>query len=284
MRTAWPMRCSFSMSANRTWPSPPGPNPTPGEVATSASDTRNDGELERAHLAVGLGDGRPHEHGPLGGRQVPPDAVEPVAQRVAPGQVGLVDPLRVVGHLVHGHDGGDLDGLEGAVVEVALELGERGDDLGVAHQERHPPPRHRERLGERVQLDGHVLGPGDLQDRRRLVAVEGDVGIGEVVHEDDVVLTGEVDDALHPGQVDTRRGGVVGERQHDDARLGPGRLPRLHEVVEEGLGRRRARRCWWPAPGAPGGPRRRRRAGRRCGSGTTATARARCRRGRAAPT
>ena len=42
LRTAWPMRCSFSMSANRTWPSPPGPKPTPGDVATSASDTRNE--------------------------------------------------------------------------------------------------------------------------------------------------------------------------------------------------------------------------------------------------
>ena len=29
------------MRAKRTWPSPPGPNPTPGEVATSASFTRN---------------------------------------------------------------------------------------------------------------------------------------------------------------------------------------------------------------------------------------------------
>ncbi len=41
LRTPWPMRCSFSMRANRTWSSPPGPKPTPGEVATSASVTRN---------------------------------------------------------------------------------------------------------------------------------------------------------------------------------------------------------------------------------------------------
>ncbi len=40
LRTACPMRFSFSMSAKRTWPSPPGPKPTPGEVATSASLTR----------------------------------------------------------------------------------------------------------------------------------------------------------------------------------------------------------------------------------------------------
>src|SRR5580658_3812434 len=37
LRTAWPIRCSFSIKAKRTWPSPPGPKPTPGEVATSAS-------------------------------------------------------------------------------------------------------------------------------------------------------------------------------------------------------------------------------------------------------
>ncbi len=41
-RTAWLMRCSFSMSANRTNASPPSPNPMPGDVATSASCTRND--------------------------------------------------------------------------------------------------------------------------------------------------------------------------------------------------------------------------------------------------
>src|SRR5205807_5722256 len=38
-RMAWPMRCSFSTSAKRTNPSPPGPKPTPGEMATPASGT-----------------------------------------------------------------------------------------------------------------------------------------------------------------------------------------------------------------------------------------------------
>ena len=37
LRTAWPMRCSFSISAKRTKPSPPGPKPLPGETATSQS-------------------------------------------------------------------------------------------------------------------------------------------------------------------------------------------------------------------------------------------------------
>ena len=42
LRTAWLIRCSFSMSANLTNASPPSPKPMPGEVATSASCTKND--------------------------------------------------------------------------------------------------------------------------------------------------------------------------------------------------------------------------------------------------
>ena len=93
---------------------------------------------------------------------------------------------------------GDLDGLEGAVVEVALELGEGGHDGRVAHHECHPPPRHGEALGQGVQLHRHVLGAGHLQDRGRLEAVEGGVGVGEIVHQHDVALwrQGLADSAL----------------------------------------------------------------------------------------
>src|SRR5438093_919443 len=83
---------------------------------------------------------------PPGPLDRPPDAAQPVAQGVPPVLVDLVHDLRVVGRLVHGHGGGDLDGLEGAVVEVALQLGQRLHDLGVADQEADPPSRHRERL------------------------------------------------------------------------------------------------------------------------------------------
>ena len=39
-RTAWRIRCSFSTSAKRTKPSPPGPKPDPGETATLPSRAR----------------------------------------------------------------------------------------------------------------------------------------------------------------------------------------------------------------------------------------------------
>ena len=223
------------MRANRTWLSPPGPNPTPGEVATSASSHQELGELQRAHLPVGLGDRRPHEHGAPGRGDLPPDAVEPVAQGVPSGLVGLVDQLGVVGRFVHGHDGGDLDGLEGPVVEIALELGQGLHDGGVADQEPHPPAGHGERLGQGVELDGHVLGPRHLQDGGRGVPVEGDVGVGEVVDQDDLVLLGELHQTGHPCQVDALGGRVVREGEDHHPGLGPCRLPRLHEVVEEGL-------------------------------------------------
>ncbi len=38
-RQAWAMRCSFSMRAKRTYPSPWGPKPMPGDTATSQSVT-----------------------------------------------------------------------------------------------------------------------------------------------------------------------------------------------------------------------------------------------------
>ena len=75
-----------------------------------------------------------------------------------------------------------------------MSFAERGDDLGVADEEAHAPPRHRERLRERVELDRDVLRARHLQDRRRLVAVEAEVGVREVVHDDDLAFTRELDE------------------------------------------------------------------------------------------
>ena len=88
---------------------------------------------------------------------------------------------------------------------------ERGDDLGVADEEAHAPAGHRERLRERVQLDRDVLRARHLQDRRRLVAVEAEVGVREVVHDDDLALACELDEPLHERVVDARgRWGCAG--------------------------------------------------------------------------
>ena len=93
-----------------------------------------------------------------------------------------------------------------------MSLASACDDLGVADQEGHAPAGHRERLRHRVQLDRALLGPLGLQDRRRLVAVEAELGVGVVVDEHDLVLAGEVDHPLHEVEVDARGGRVVRER------------------------------------------------------------------------
>jgi len=193
------------------------------------------GEVDRPELEVGLGDRRPGEHRAAGARDRPARAVQPVAQGVAAGLVDLVDLERVVGGVVQGDRRGDLDRLERAVVQVALELAERPDDLAVADQERDPPPGHRERLRHRVQLDRDLLGALALQDRGRHPPVERGLGVREVVHQHHVALARPVDQALQVGELDGGPGRVVRERQDDDPGLGPAVLPRLHDVLDEVL-------------------------------------------------
>ena len=186
-RTAWAIRCSFSTSAKRTNPSPPGPNPTPGADGDVRLPRQLDGELERAELAVRLRDRRPDEHRPERPLDVPADALEPVAEDVAAAAVDLAGLGRIVARLVQRDDRGDLDRLEGAVVEIGLEPRERRERRRIAEREADAPAGHRERLRQRVGLDRDVGGAGNLEDRGRQVAVERDVGVGEVVHDERLV-------------------------------------------------------------------------------------------------
>src|SRR6266540_2324056 len=91
-----------------------------------------EGEAERSERAIRLRDRRPDEHRPLRPLEVPADARQAVAERVAAAAVALVHVGGVLGRLVHRDDRGDLDRLERAVVEVRLEPRERLHDLSVA--------------------------------------------------------------------------------------------------------------------------------------------------------
>ena len=75
----------------------------------------------------------------------------------------------------------------------------------VADHESDAPAGHVVALREGEELDGDVFGAGDLEDAGRLVAVEGDVGVGEVVDEVEAVLAGQLDEAGEEGQVDALR-------------------------------------------------------------------------------
>ena len=87
------------------------------------------------------------------------------------------------------------------------------DHLRVAAGEPDPPAGHVVALRERRELDRDVAGAGDLEDRGRLVAVEGDVfldvlGVDDAaVFQRDALLL-----AVEVGVVETRDGVFVNDR------------------------------------------------------------------------
>jgi len=85
------------------------------------------------------------------------------------------------------------------------------DQLGVAGHKADPPAGHVVALGEREELDRDVLGARHLQDRRRHVAVEHDVRIGEIVDHPDAVLLGDRNHLLEEIQLHALRGRIAGK-------------------------------------------------------------------------
>src|SRR4029077_9541736 len=108
--------------------------------------------------------------------------------------------------------------LKGAVVEPALQPGERLAGGSVADDEADAPAGRREGRGRRVEPHRDVLGARDLEDGGRLVAVEAEIRVGEVVDDEDLVPSREGDDALHELELDRSRRRVVREGEDDDAR------------------------------------------------------------------
>src|SRR5581483_5856207 len=176
-------------------------------------------------------DAGPDEHRRPRPFQLPADAREPVAERVPPSLVDRRGEPRLLARLAQRDRRRDLQRLEAPVVEIRLQPRERADDVGTAEHERHTPPREREPLRQRVQLDGDVACAFRLEDRGRAVAVEGEIGIREVVHEHDLLLTGEIDEPLQVAELRARRGRVVRKRREQDARLRLRRLPRLPHAL-----------------------------------------------------
>ena len=127
-------------------------------------------------------------------------------------------------------------GLNARRVKCAIRVHarfERRDELRVAHHETHAPAGHVVALGQGEELHRDVLGSRHLHDGRRLPAVEDDVGIGEVVHDEDVVLAGQRDDALEEVQLHALRRGVARKADDDHLRLRVAAADGALEFAEE---------------------------------------------------
>src|SRR5438093_416812 len=154
------------------------------------------GELERAQAAEGIGNGSPHEHRALRLGHVPAELVEPVHQDVPALSMKLDDLVDALLVALERDNAGDLDRLEGAVVQVRLDAGQHGDHSGVAADEAETPAGHVVRLRGREDLDADVARARHLEEGRRPIAVEREVGVREIVDDHEAMLACELDD-LH---------------------------------------------------------------------------------------
>mmetsp|Transcript_2839 Transcript_2839/g.7339 ORF Transcript_2839/g.7339 Transcript_2839/m.7339 type:complete len:399 (+) Transcript_2839:976-2172(+) len=191
------------------------------------------GELQRAELAVGRRDGRPDIHAGLRAVDRPAGFNQAFVQHVAAPLVAGGDVLHALLVALQRGDGGDLQRREGAVVVVALDAGQRGDEVGVADHEADAPAGHVVALAEREELHRHVLGARHLHDGRGHITVVDDVGIGQVVHDQDVVLLGQRHHALEEAEVHALRRRVGREAEHHHLGLGVAAADGLLQLDEE---------------------------------------------------
>ena len=188
------MRCLFSTMAMRTCASPCSPKPMPGDTATLACVSRSLEKASEPSSANALGIGAQANMMADGAGSVPARRGQALDQHVAALLVGVARLDDAVLRAVERRRRGDLDRREGAVVEVRLDAGQRLDQRLVAGGEADAPARHRVGLAHRGELDGDVARARHLQHRRRRIAVEIDLGIGEVAQDPDALAFAEIDD------------------------------------------------------------------------------------------
>lgn len=194
------------------------------------------GEFEGAKGTEALGDGGPEEHAAFWFFDRPTGTIEALDEEVATLLVQVADLVSFILALAQGDDGGDLDGLEVTVIEIALDASEGLDHAGVAENEADAPAGHVVAFGHGEDLDGVLLGAIDLENAGGLAAVETEIGVGEIVNDHGAVLGGEVEQLAEEIELDGVGSGVMGEADKDGFWLaGPGVID-MFEAIEEFIG------------------------------------------------
>ena len=191
------------------------------------------GELHRAHVPEGFGNLGPDKHGGLGRRHFPADAVKAFDEHIPALAVNIGDFRHAFLRPVKGHGCSNLDGLEHAVVQIALDSGQRVDHFAVARAEAHAPAGHGIAFGHGEEFHAHIFGAFGLQEAGGHIAVKHQVRVGQVVNDPDFVFFGEIHHFLEKFQAGHLTRGVV--RVVDDEQLGvrPGLLHGAGQILEK---------------------------------------------------
>src|SRR5215472_2537036 len=184
-------------------------------------------------MAIGKWNPGPNEHRRSRPRDVPPDSIQAADQHIPPFLIPEYGFLDTVLRSIQRNDAGNLQRLKNAVIQVALNLGQRANDLSISDTKPHTPSRHVVGLGKGIELDADILSPRDLQKTRCLVSVEYNVGISKVVDDDHLMFYGKCDDLLKKFQVYHLSGRIV--RKINDQNFGSRECLPINtlEVIEE---------------------------------------------------
>src|ERR1700734_78650 len=114
-------------------------------------------------MAVGFGNPRPDEHGGFRAWHYPARLVEAFNEHIAAAAVVLAGLGYALLRTFEGEDARDLDGREGAVVEVALQARKGVDQHRIADHEADAPAGHVVTLRQGEELDSDIFGSGNFE-------------------------------------------------------------------------------------------------------------------------
>lgn len=100
------------------------------------------GEFQRAHSAIGLRDARPNEHGRARLLDRPAGSLQALAEHIAAALVLVANFSDAVLRGLERMNGRDLNGREGAIVQVRLHARKRRDHGRITAHETDAPARH----------------------------------------------------------------------------------------------------------------------------------------------
>src|SRR5690606_1061704 len=107
------------------------------------------------------------------------------------------------------------------------------DQFAVAHHEAHAPASHVIAFAHGEEFDRYIARTLDLHDGRRHIAVEGDVGICQIMNYKNIVFFGQRHHPLEERQIDTLRGRIAGEAQNHHLWLGNAFAYRPLDFIKE---------------------------------------------------